>query len=92
MIETKEDNHDKDNEIELESDRAIVYFPHNAIEVEIVAKVYVGGDTIQTVSLKMDMDDVKEAVRKAAEGYIDEDDTFVVTDKGRAYLESLMKE
>lgn len=90
MIEIKEDNQEK--EIELESDRAIVYFPHNTIEVEIIAKVYVGGDTLQTVSLKMDMDDIKEAVRKAADGYIDEDDTFVVTEKGRAYLESLMKE
>ena len=27
--------------------------------------------------------------RKADEGYIDDDDTFVITDKGRAFLEEL---
>lgn len=31
------------------------------------------------------MKEIQEAVRKADEGYIDEDDVFTITEKGRDY-------
>ena len=87
-MEIKENKQVAD-QVEVESDRAMIYIPHNSIEVEINAKVYNGGNKVEVLSRTMDMDEIKEAVRKAEEGYIDEDDKFEITDKGRKYLDSL---
>lgn len=81
---------DERKEIELEQDRAIVYIPHNALDCKLVCKVYLDGE-IQTVECMMDMDEVREAVRKAAEGYIDEDDVFTLTEKGRRLAEEISR-
>lgn len=72
-------------EIEIDQDRAMLYIPHNALEGELEFKIYLDGK-IQTVHTTLDQDELREAVRKADEGYIDEDDRFVLTDKGREYL------
>ena len=90
-METKE-NKQVAGQVEVASDRAMIYIPHNSIEVEINAKVYNGGNTVKMLSRTMDMDEIKEAVRKAEEGYIDEDDMFELTDKGREYLDLLTRE
>ena len=75
-------------EIELEQDRAMLYVPHNALEVELNFKIYLNG-AIKTVVSKLDQDEIREAVRKAEEGYIDEDDRFYLTDKGRELARQL---
>ena len=72
--------------IELTEDRAMLYVPHNALEGTLVFKIYYNGE-IKTVQKTINQDELREAVRKAEEGYIDEDDRFVLTDKGREYLE-----
>ena len=72
--------------IELTVDRAIIDIPENAVEVTVTAKVYMDGK-IEEVSRTYDMKEVREMVRKADEGYIDDDDRFCITEKGLAWLE-----
>ena len=78
-------------EIELQSHRAMIEIPENALEIEMICKVYEEGRIIE-VKRTLDMSDIREACRKADEGYIDDDDRFELTDKGRAWLEELMKD
>ena len=81
------DSPEVENEISLLEHRAILFgFPEHAVEVEIQAKVFENGK-LMNVTKKMDMDEIREAFRKADDGYIDDDDRFVITDKGIAYLE-----
>lgn len=74
--------------IELQEHRAMIYLPEKAVEITVNAKVYIDGK-IQKVSLTYDMEQIREMFRKADEGYIDDDDRFVITDKGRALLEEM---
>lgn len=81
----------KEKTIELQEHRAMICLPEDAVEVEINAKVYFDGEIIDA-SKKLTMQELREAFRKADDGYIDEDDRFVITDKGRAYLEELERQ
>ena len=81
------DSPEVENEISLLEHRAILFgFPEHAVEIEIQAKVFENGELLN-VTKKMNMDEIREAFRKADDGYIDDDDRFVITDKGIAYLE-----
>lgn len=73
-------------EVEIMEHRAMVTMPENAVEVEIRAKVFENGELID-VSKKLSMQELREAFRKADDGYIDDDDVFVLTDKGRAHID-----
>lgn len=75
-------------EIILDNHRAIIELPEEAVEINLEAKVYHDGELI-TVFRKINQKEIREMFRKADDGYIDDDDTFVMTDKGRAYLEEL---
>ncbi len=77
------------DEIEISEDRAMLYIPHNALEGELTFKIYLDGE-IRTVMKKLDQDELREAVRKAENGYIDEDDRFCLTDFGRQHAEELL--
>ena len=77
--------------IEIQEDRAMLYIPHNALEGSLEFKIYMDGE-IKTVHKTLTQDELQEAVRKAEEGYIDEDDRFVLTDKGRQELEDYLSE
>lgn len=72
--------------VELDEHRAMIYLPENAVEVKVNAKVYHEGEIIDA-SKKMTLEDIREAFRKADDGYIDDDDVFYLTDKGKALLE-----
>lgn len=74
--------------VELISHRAMVELPEDSVEAEILCKVYHDGELIN-VTQKLQMSDLRESFRKADEGYIDDDDRFVLTDKGKAYLEEI---
>ena len=74
------------NMISLQNHRAMVEMPEDAVEVILNAKVYHNGQLID-VSRKLTMDDIRTAFRKADDGYIDDEDQFVLTDKGRAWLD-----
>ena len=76
--------------IEVNVHRAMIELPENAVEITVNAKVFTDGKLLE-VSNVYDMAAVREMFRKADDGYIDDDDVFTITDKGREYLEGLKK-
>ncbi len=77
--------------VELMEHRAMVCLPEDSVEVQINCKVYKDGELI-IVKKTMSMSDLRTAFKKADDGYIDDEDTFVLTDKGKAYLEELHRD
>lgn len=78
---------DAEGGIELTEHRAMVTMPENSVEVDIVAKIFHEGKIMEVHKI-MSMEDIRTAFRKADDGYIDDDDEFVLTDKGLRYLEN----
>lgn len=81
-----------EKEIELESDLAVINVPSNATEMIILFKGVVNDevngeslDVFQTYS----EEELEEAKNYAKENLFSDDDTFVLTNKGLEYLESL---
>ena len=77
--------------VELMNHRAMVELPENAVEITVNAKVYHDGRLI-SVGKTMDMEEIRTAFRKADDGYIDDEDTFVITEKGKAWLDEQQKQ
>ena len=77
---------DKSKEIDLEVHRAIIELPENTVALTIAAKVYMDGE-IKEVLKDYSISDIREMFRKADDGYIDENDRFMITEKGLAWLE-----
>ena len=77
--------------VTLQEHRAMIYLPENSVEVTVTAKVFENGE-LQTVSMTYGMSQVREMFEKADRGYIDDDDRFVITDKGMEWLEELERE
>ena len=77
-------------EVELQEHRAMIYLPENSIAVRIIATVY-EEDEVHEVHKDLNLNDLRDAFQRADEGYIDEDDMFVLTDEGKAYLDELKK-
>lgn len=73
------------DEIELVEHRAMVCMPEDSVEVTIEAKVYFDG-SLHTVSKTLSLSDIREAFRMG-DDYIADDDVFVLTEKGKAFLE-----
>lgn len=73
-------------EISLCEHRAMICLPEDSVEVEIRCKVYSGGKLVD-VSKTLDMNDLRTAFKKADDGYIDDEDTFCITEKGLKWLE-----
>lgn len=81
---------EKDKEmIEIMEDWAVIGLPPHAIEVNIRVKVYENGELFN-VEKKLNLDDIREAFQKAKDGYIDDDDVFVLTEKGKAWAEKYL--
>ena len=81
---------DSDETIELLEHRAMIYLPEDVVEATIVCKVFMYGD-VHKVEKRLTMADIREAFKKADDGYIDDDDVFTITDEGRAYFEEMKK-
>lgn len=81
----------EEKEFMLNEHRAMIYLPEDAVEVRVEAKVYHDGELI-TAQQILTMGDLREAFRKADEGYIDDDDRFVLTEKGEKWLEEIEKQ
>lgn len=77
-------------DVELEEHRAMVCMPENTVEATIECRVFHDGELI-SVCKKLSMSDVRSAFKKADDGYIDDDDTFELTDKGKAFLNEINK-
>lgn len=82
----------ENNEIELEQQNVIIKIPVDAVKLRITAKILGDNDTLQTVSTDLGLKDIQEA-RSAfldnVEFGDDYDAVYVLTEKGRAYLEEL---
>ena len=76
--------------VDLETRRAIIELPTNAVEVEITAKIYKDG-RITEVKQRMDMDDIHMVCKMADEGYIDDDDKFSLTELGLQTLNDIRR-
>lgn len=74
-------------EIELESAWAVIDLPENAVKVRLEVDVYLDG-RIGTVGRTLEMRDLKEAFRRG-EDYFDDEDRFVLTEKGKEFFEEL---
>lgn len=79
---------DGGEEIELMEHRAMIYLPENSVEVKIIARVYEGGE-IRDVLCILTLDEIRKSFQKADDGYIDDDDVFVLTEKGKAEADRL---
>lgn len=77
---------DDNKYIEFGTHRAIMDLPENSVSINVIAKIY-EKDELLEVSQKYDLEQIREMFRKADDGYIDDDDRFVITDKGLAWLE-----
>lgn len=77
--------------VELIEHRAIIGVPENTVALTLTAKVYHDGEIV-SVSKEYGMSEIRAMFEKADSGYIDDDDRFVITDKGIAWLEELEHE
>jgi len=59
---------DERQEVELETQRAIVYLPKNCYKAQVEAQCIVNGETIK-VREELSIGEIAEAKRKAADGY-----------------------
>ena len=81
---------DAGDEIELQEHRAMIYLPENSVAVRIIATIYENNE-VHEVRKDLNLEDLRDAFRRADDGYIDEDDVFVLTDAGKAYMEEMSK-
>ena len=81
----------KNDQIELSEARAMVYIPENAIEIEINATIYEDGKLVK-VGKTMGLKEIQKAFKDAEDNYSEDSDEFVITEKGKEYLNSLKNE
>lgn len=77
---------DEQNTIELAEHRAVIELPEDSIEIQIFVKLYRDG-MIVSATKTMSISEIRRAFQRADDGYIDEDDRFVITEKGLKWLE-----
>lgn len=80
----------KKEEIVVDESRAMIYIPDNSVEAELSFKIFIGRE-IKSVCKKMNMKELQDAITDAEKNCIGEDDTFVITEEGKRWLESLQK-
>ena len=72
--------------VELTEKPIVLWMPEDAVEISIEAKVWMG-DEIKKCQKKLNFAELRDAFKDAEENYIDPDATFVLTDKGREFVE-----
>ena len=77
-------------EILLKEQRAIINLPENAVKVTISVVIY-ENDTIETVEKVLNLSEIRKAFADAEENYIEEEDTFTLTDKGKQIVEEFKR-
>ena len=78
-----------EEEVVINESRAMIYIPSESVEAELTFKIFSNGE-LKTVYKKMNMMELQEAITDARNNYMEDDDKFVLTDKGRQLAESLM--
>lgn len=83
-----EENWVPGTEIELEQEFIVLAIPASSVQVEITATIFEDGELHKCCRV-MDMQEVRDAIQEAKNGYIPSDAVFTLTDVGREYLEKL---
>lgn len=78
-------------ELNLDCEYLVLLVPRDTVELAVTAKVFYNGELIP-VNRKMTFAEVREAFKEAEEGYIPSDAKFVLTEKGKEYLQKLERE
>lgn len=77
---------EKGSTVTLEEKWAVIGLPENAVKVELIVTFFDSeNDELCKCSRDLSMKEIKDAFRKA-EDYIDEDDKFVLTEKGKNFI------
>lgn len=82
MVDTDE------NAVNIETVVGVFEIPKHTVKLRLEATVYEGGELFQ-VEKELSMDDVKDAIRMAEDGYADPDEVYTLTDKGRRLAEEM---
>ena len=77
---------EREETIELQEHRAMINLPENTVDLIVIAKVYHDGELVQ-VRKQYGISDIRAMFQKADDGYVDENDQFVLTEAGLAFLE-----
>lgn len=86
---TNSGHFDEHGEIELREEFIVLAIPAETVEVTISAVIYHDGE-LMTVTKTMGMQDVREAIREAQDGYIPSDAMFSLTPMGEQQAEELI--
>lgn len=72
--------------MEVHEDRAMIYLPSDAVQVEIIAKICTEDNRLINVSKILNVREIMDAFMDARDNYIEDDDEFVLTAKGKQYV------
>ena len=75
-------------EVTLENKKIVIEIPKDTISLDIVPTVLINGE-LKKVMCTMGNNEIQEGFRDCEENYFDPDATFVITEKGRQYLEEM---
>lgn len=81
----------KKKEIELKQQRAMIYLPEEAVSVKLVATVYVNGE-LKNAQRELGLKEIRQAFEDADKNYIEDDDMFALTNKGKQIADRLEME
>lgn len=76
--------------IEADESRAMVFLPDNAYKIRIEASLVVD-DEIIVAYKELDRSEIEKTFRDAEENYMEDDDKFVLTEKGIEYLDRMQE-
>lgn len=66
----------------IPTERAMIYLPKNSVKITITAIIY-ENDELVSVSCDLDLSEIRKAFADAEENYIEDEDIFVLTEKGK---------
>ena len=72
--------------VELQTQRAMLEIPENALKATLKFKVLYKGEVIE-VKQKLSEEELNAAVEDAKENYCSPDDIFVLTEEGKRYAD-----
>ena len=77
--------------VELDELPIVLWLPECTVEAQIEAKIYHNGK-VQTATKKLNMNEVRDGFKDAEENYFDPNAKYVLTEKGKEWLDSLESE
>ena len=76
--------------VEVMEHRALIYLPENAVAVTMMCEIYdEEKKEIVKCSKTMSISEIRDAFTRADEGYVDDDDVYVLTEEGQKAYDQL---